>query len=1102
MSGAENRVETTPESEMPAEVRTLLEDLPILRYLPEEARLAVLKSFTPLAFSFGSLIVREGEPADGLYVLVSGRARVLKNASRDGTSNGEISLGLLKPGDTFGEIGLLEDSHRTVTVRASGDVQVQRLDRDVFYELLHNRPELRQYFELQVMHRRVSNFFKEFTAFAKLPAAALQDMLADLEKVTVAAGDVVIRQGDPPGPMYIIEEGHLRVFVEEDDRRRYISYLRKGDFFGEMSVFSGEARNASVEAVSDCSLLALKKETFDRLLAYPEFRTRIEQRISQHRYRKTARVPLDFAEETLPAEIRAYEKVGADQLDPPSPTRASRAMTPPTPMGRVPATGRAVPQKEPPKKTHPSAADAKLTQTGETQVEPAGPFASPEGYFVKKTRRIRKFPIVRQIDEMDCGAASLAMVCRHFGRAVSLARIRQLVHTSLDGTSLRALVSAASELGLAARSVKASSRNLEQMPLPAILHWEGNHWVVLYDVGTTHARLVDPALGQVKVTRAELEQKWSGYAALFDYTEAFDNAPVTKAGIAWLWPFFTPHLTLIGKAVSLAAIVSALQMVLPIFTQIIVDRVVVEQDRSLLGLLIVGMLAVLLFMTAATIVQRYLMSFAAVRIDSATLDHLTRRLLALPMSYFATRRTGDIQRRLDGMRTVREFLVQQGVGGLSAVVQLVATLIMMSIYSGRLTLVFLMTSPLYIILMFYSRRILRPLLDKLEESYGRYHSHQIDAIKGIETVKAMGAEGTFRELMLAQFNAVSRRRFEADFTQMSYGGVVQMVTFLSLALFLFVGARQVMDGALTIGALVAFNSLVALANAPIVGLLNVWDRMQVAQLLLDRLNDVFEPDPEQGTDRSRLIPVRSLAGHVTFQNMGFRYGGPESPPILEGITLDVPTGKMVAIIGRSGSGKTTLIKCLAGLLEPTEGTIRYDGVDLKTLNYHDLRRQVGFVLQENYLFNDTIAKNIAFGDHEPDMDAVIWASRMANAHEFIERLPLGYETMVGESGLAISGGQRQRIAIARAVYRRPPIIVFDEATSALDTESERAVKDNMAQLLTGRTSFVIAHRLSTVRDADVIVVLEKGRLVEQGTHDELMEHQGLYYYLVSQQLGQ
>ena len=428
------------------------------------------------------------------------------------------------------------------------------------------------------------------------------------------------------------------------------------------------------------------------------------------------------------------------------------------------------------------------------------------------------------------------------------------------------------------------------------------------------------------------------------------------------------------------------------------------------------------------------------------------------MSYFATRRTGDIQRRLEGMQQVREFLVQQGVGALSAAVQLVATLTMMSIYSPRLTLVFLATAPLYGALMYFSAKFLRPLLDKLEDSYGKYHSHQIDAIKGIETVKSMAAEGTFRELMLGQFNAVARRRFNADFTMMSYDGVVQMVAFLSVALFLFVGARLVMDGELTIGGLVAFNSLVALANAPIVNLLSSWDGLQYAQLLLNRLNDVFEPEPEQGVDRSKLLPVRSLEGRVAFQNMGFRYGGPESPAILEGISLDVPAGKMVAIVGRSGSGKTTLIKCLAGLLEPTEGTIRYDGVELKTLNYRDLRRQVGFVLQENYLFNDTIARNIAFGDNEPDMDAVIWASRVANAHEFVERLPLGYETKVGESGLAISGGQRQRVAIARAVYHRPPILVFDEATSALDT-GERARGEGEPRAA-ARGPDVVRHRAS------------------------------------------
>jgi ATP-binding cassette subfamily B protein len=755
----------------------------------------------------------------------------------------------------------------------------------------------------------------------------------------------------------------------------------------------------------------------------------------------------------------------------------------------------------------PSASTARSTSTNgkprrDSKPGAGGPFASEDGRFVKSGKRIRRFPLVYQIDEMDCGAACLAMICRHFGRSVSLSRIRQLAHTGLDGSSLRGLCDAGSELGLAARSVKASPANFELMPMPAIIHWEGNHWVVLYHIDASHAWIVDPAFGHSKITREELHAKWNGYVALFDYTEAFERAPVTTAGISWLWPFIRTHVGLLGKAVGLAAIVSALQMVLPVFTQIIVDRVVVEQDRSLLTLLIIGMLAVLVFMTAATVVQRYLLSFVAVRVDSATLDYLTQRLLALPMSYFATRRTGDIQRRLEGMRHVREFLVQQGVSGLSSVVQLTATVLMMFVYSPRLSVVFLATAPLYAALMYFSARYLRPLLDRLEDAYGKYQSNQIDAIRGIETVKAMGAEGTFRELMLGQFNGVQRRRFQADFMTMSFDGVVQMVTFLSVALFLFVGARQVMDGALTIGALVAFNSLVALANAPIAGLLQMWDGLQIARLLLNRLNDVFEPEPEQGTDRSRLVPVRSLEGRIRFENLGFRYGGPDSAAILENITLDVPAGKMVAIVGRSGSGKTTLIKCLAGLLEPTEGTIKYDGVDLKTLNYHDLRKQVGFVLQENHVFNDTIARNIAFGDAEPDMDAVIWASRLANAHEFIEGLPLGYETKIGESGLAISGGQRQRVAIARAVYHRPPILVFDEATSSLDTESERAVKDNMAQLLTGRTSFVIAHRLSTVRDANVIVVLEKGRLVEQGSHDELMKHQGLYYYLVSQQLGE
>ena len=1031
--------------------------LPLLEFLPPGVRAQVAHRFVRATYTFGAVIVREGDPADALYVLLSGRARVVKR----GDSGEEVPLNVLRAGDAFGEMALLERTTRMATVRTSSDVETLRLDRAAFEELLTSAPDLKQYLELQASHRRLHNFFRSYTAFARLPVEALATMLGDLETETVAAGDHVIKQGDPPGPMFVVEEGRLRVFVEEDGSRRYLGYLRRGDFFGERSLFKGEPRATTVEAVGPCRLLRLTEATFGRLLErYPDFRTQLEERIAQYDYRAVARVPLDFAEETLPAELRVQEKVGPRQVE----TTTSEA--------------------------------------GEEDEESsAAPFATAEGRFVKGRRRIRRFPHVRQLDAMDCGAAALAMVCRHYGRAVSLARIRQLCFTSTDGTSLRALCRAATELGLAARPVKASPRNVPQMPLPAIVHWEGNHWVVLYDVTDTHVRIADPALGLRRLPRADFERRWSGYTALFDYTDAFAQAPVEVPSAAWLWPFVRPFRPIIVRAIGLAVVGSALAMLLPVFTQVIVDRVLVEQDISLLNIIVLAMLTALVFMTVATIVQRYLLSFIAVRIDATTLDYLTRRLLALPMSYFTSRRTGDIQRRLSGLRQVREFMVHSAVGGLTAVVQLAAALALMLVYSPLLAGVFLITAPLYLALMRFSARRLRPIFDDLEEGFGRYASHQIDAIRGIETVKAMGAEVAFRERMLDEFHRIARRQFKADFTVMVYEGSVGMVTFLTSAIFLWVGARQVIDGQLTIGALVAFNALVAMANAPITTLLSLWDNFQLATVLLGRLDDVFQQEPEQGTDRARLQPVRTLEGSLSLRNVGFRYGGPEAPPILEEITIEVPAGRMVAIVGRSGSGKTTFVKCLAGLLEPTEGTILYDGVDLRTLNYRDLRRQIGFVLQENHLFDDSIARNIAFGEAEPDMDRVIWAARVANAHEFIERLPLGYETRIGESGLAISGGQRQRIAIARAVFHQPPVLIMDEATSSLDTESERAGKENIDRLLEGRTSFVIAHRLSTVRDADLIVVLEKGRLVEQGSHDDLMKRQGLYFYLVSQQLS-
>ncbi|HMJ00121.1 MAG TPA: peptidase domain-containing ABC transporter [Gaiellaceae bacterium] len=1031
----------------------VLAELPMLRALPEDARRLVVESFEPESFDFGSSIVEEGEPGDALYVVVSGTARVLK---RKGDGD-EVSIEMLGPGDVFGEMALLEGIPRTATVRANSAVDALRLDGTVFRALVRLKPEIKEHFEREAERGRLRYLFRLSSDLSRIRAETLDELIDALERVTVAKGDVVIRQGERASRMYFVESGRLRVVWESEERARGdIDYKRRGDFFGEHSLLRGTA-TASVEAVTPATLLALGESDFRRLAELDDvFRAVFEEQIARYDFRFVARVPLDFADELLPTDWSTPEIVGLDQVD----------------------EVREAPQTD--------------EQVGE---EWAGEeIGAPRG-------RIRKFPHVWQIDEMDCGAACLAMVCRHFGRAVSLTHIRRVVHMGVDGTSLTGIAAGAESVGLRVRAVKASKSRLDELPLPAVCHFEGNHWVVLFDTDGRRVRLADPARGLVRMKRSEFEKKWSGYAGLLAYGPGLEEAPVGEPKVLWLWQFFRPFWRTLALAALLSLIAAVLQMSLPVFTQVIFDRLVKGTlHTSFLYLLLAGMSGVLVLMLGANLLQRYVLSRAAVTLDRRTLDFLTGRLLALPMRYFHSRRTGDIQRRLAGMREVRSTVVIQGVNGLTSLATFGVALAVMVHYDLLLTLVFLATAPAYAGLMRFSQKRLRPMFDSLEDAFGRYNSHQIDAIKGIETVKAVGAEHAFRRRMLTQFTNLAHRIFRADLTIMSYEAVVQIVTLVTIVLFLFVGSLRVIDHAMTIGELVAFNALVLMANGPLIVLLDIWDDLQYGKVLLNRLNDIVEHEPEQGANGSALAPVRTIEGRVELKNVGFRYS-PVSPPVLEGITLSVEPGTMVAIVGRSGSGKTTLVRCLSGLLEPTSGVISYDRVDMRTLRYRELRRQIGYVLQDSYLFDDTIARNIAFGDEEPDMEQVEWAARVANAHEFVNRLQLGYKTKIGESGMLLSGGQRQRIAIARALYLKPPVLVFDEATSALDTESERAVQANVDQVFQGRTSFVIAHRLSTIRDADVIVVLEKGRLAEQGSHEELMKREGMYYYLVSQQLA-
>ena len=444
----------------------------VFRFLSDEHFGAIEPLLQEEHYDFGSVIVKQDDPADSFYVLARGRARALK-IKPDGE---EIPLGVLKPGDSFGEAALSEGGTRNATVRCSTGVDVLRIDREDFLQLVRRLPELKQYVETTGRNRALQSFLYQFSNFGRLPMPVLRGMIDKLKPITFEKGNVIIREGDDAGPLYIIQKGRARAFAGIDGQQRNLAFYREGDFFGELSILNGSPRAASVEAFSDCELLALEPKSVQALRRrFPEFDKLLSERLAAYQAKTEARIPLDFTTELLPAETQVHDKVELDGEQAPVETE-----------------------------------------------EKEDPFADEKGLFRKRGKRIRKIDHIMQIDEMDCGAASLGMICRHFGRKVSLARIRQLCHTATDGTSLKALSRAASELGLAARALKVSLRNLPMMPLPAIAHWEGNHWIVLYDVDEQFVRVADPALGLRKIPRREFEAKWTGYAALFDYTPAFE----------------------------------------------------------------------------------------------------------------------------------------------------------------------------------------------------------------------------------------------------------------------------------------------------------------------------------------------------------------------------------------------------------------------------------------------------------------------------------------------------------------------------------------------------------------------------------------------------
>src|SRR5215468_10319382 len=695
------------------------------------------------------------------------------------------------------------------------------------------------------------------------------------------------------------------------------------------------------------------------------------------------------------------------------------------------------------------------------------------------------------------GLRALVMLLRFQGLSIDPAQVRHQLGT--DRIGVPEMLRCASQLGLRARESKTRWDRLARTPLPGIAVLRDGGFLLLGKAGEDKILVQAPDSPRPQLmTRAELEAVWDGRlvlmtkrAKLTDLTRRFD--------VTWFLGAIHKYRGLLSEVLLASFFVQIFALISPLFFQVVIDKVLVHRSINTLDVLVIGLLAIALFETVLGILRTYLFSHTTNRIDVELGARLFRHLLALPLAYFQARRVGDSVARVRELENIRNFLTSSA---LTLVIDLFFTgvfIAVMFFYSPLLTWIVLGSLPLYIAISAASTPLFRRRLDEKFRRGAENQAFLVECVAGAETLKAMAIEPQMQrrcEEQLAGYVA-------ASFRVLSLGNVasqtVQFINKIAMAAILYFGAKLVIDGDLTVGELVAFNLLAGRVSQPVLRLAQIWQDFHQARLSVERLGDILNTpaEPVYSPGRTSLPAIK---GEVAFDHVTFRYRV-DGQEILRDVSLQVPAGQLVGIVGPSGSGKSTLAKIAQRLYVPESGRVLVDGVDLAIIDAAWLRRQLGVVLQENVLFNRSIRDNIALADPATPIERVVAAARLAGAHEFILELPEGYDTIVGERGGSLSGGQKQRIAIARALVTNPRILIFDEATSALDYESERIIHQNMAQIARGRTVFVIAHRLSAVRLADRIITIERGRVTEDGTHDELIKKGGRYATLYRLQGG-
>jgi subfamily B ATP-binding cassette protein HlyB/CyaB len=695
------------------------------------------------------------------------------------------------------------------------------------------------------------------------------------------------------------------------------------------------------------------------------------------------------------------------------------------------------------------------------------------------------------------GLAALVMLLRLNGQSIDGAQIRHQFGTAAIGVP--EMLRCARQLGLKARETRTRWERLARTPLPGIAVLRDGGFLVLGKAGDEQVLVQATDSPRPRtMTRSEFEAIWDGRLVLMTR-----RARLTDLGrrfdITWFLGAVHKYRRLLGEVLVASFFLQIFALISPLFFQVVIDKVLVHRSMSTLDVLVIGLVAIAVFETVLGILRTYLFSHTTNRIDVELGARLFRHLLALPLAYFQARRVGDSVARVRELENIRNFITGSA---LTLVIDLFFTFVFIAVmffYSPLLSWIVVASLPVYVAISVLAAPLFRQRLDEKFQRGAENQAFLVETVAGAETLKSMAVEPQMQRRWEEQLAGYVAASFRAANLGNTTSQSVQLVSKLVTAATLYFGARLVIDGDLTVGELVAFNLLAGRVSSPVLRLAQVWQDFHQVRLSIRRLGDILNTPAEPIYSPGRTS-LPSIKGEVAFEHVTFRYRV-DGPEILHDVSLTVPAGQVVGIAGPSGSGKSTLTKLVQRLYVPESGRVLVDGVDLAQVDPAWLRRQIGVVLQESVLFNRSIRDNIALADPAMSIDRVVTAAKLAGAHEFILELPEGYDTVVSERGGTLSGGQRQRIAIARALTSDPRILIFDEATSALDYESERVIQQNMAQIVRGRTVFIIAHRLSALRIADRIVTIDRGRIAEEGTHEELIKTGGRYATLYRLQAG-